>query len=152
MGDIVNRTSEVAGEWQRHVVWVRMNVAFIRAELPDVSGAGHDVSDIEALVASFESVFEQFCRNEFGVFVAARAAETDDSQREALVTSLRRTRGSFRSWLRDYNGIVEKTKAEAAGRPAGLPLVLLLCCGGELLTGHNRFVDVIDAYLDEIRG
>lgn len=144
MGDIVNRTFEVAGEWAKHVVWIRMNVAFIRAELPHVSGAGHDVSDIEALVTSFESVFEQFCRNEFDIFVAARAAETDDSQREALVTSLRRTRGSFHSWLQEYHGLVEKTGE--AGEPA-LPLMLLMGCGAELLKAHTCFVDVIDAYL-----
>ena len=149
MGDIVNRTSGVAAEWQQHVVWIRMNVAFITAELPHLSASGHDVSDIEALLTSFESVFEQFCRSELDVFVAARASEVSDSERLTLIGNLRRTRESFRSWLREYHGIVEKTKA--AG-PPGLPLVLLLSCGGELLTGHNRFVDVIDAYLSEIEG
>ena len=149
MGEIVNRTAGVAGEWQRHVVWVRMNVAYIKAELPYLLKFGHDVSDIEVLLASFEPVFEQFCRNEFDVFVAARASEESDSEKRTLISSLQRTRGSFVSWLREYHGLVEKTRA--AGEPS-LLLTLLQGCGAELLKGHKRFVDVIDAYVGELEG
>ena len=149
VGNIVNRTSDVAGEWEKHVVWIRMNVAYITAELPDLSASGHDVSDLEALLTSFESVFEQFCRSELDVFVAARASEVSDSERLTLIGNLRRTRESFRSWLQEYHGIVEKTRA--AG-PPDLPLILLLACGSELMKAQNRFADVIDAYVRELEG
>jgi hypothetical protein len=149
MGDIVNRTAGVAARWEQHVVWIRMNVAFITAELPHLRESGHDVSDIEALLASFEPVFEQFCRNEFDVFLAARASEVSEPEKQTLIDSLRRTRESFRSWLHEYHGIVEKTRA--AGPPA-LPLVLLQGCGAELLGGHKRFADVVDAYVSELEG
>ena len=149
MGDMVNRTSEVAAEWQRHVVWIRMNVAYIKAELPALSAFGHDVSDIEALVTSFESAFEQFCRSELDVFVAARASEVSDAEKQTLTGNLHRTREPFRSWLREYHGVVEQQRA--AG-PPGLPLVLLQSCGSELFKAYKCFVDVIDGYVREIEG
>ena len=147
MGEIVNRTSEVAAQWQRHVVWIRMNVAYIQAELPALSGLGHDVSDIEALFASFVSVFEQFCWNELDVFVAARTSETGDADEPTLIAALRHMRESFVPWLREYHAVVEKT--QAAGEPS-LPLVLLHGCGAELFGAHNRFTEVIDAYVGEL--
>ena len=147
MGETVNRTAAVAAEWQRHVVWIRMNVAYIKAELPGVSELGHDVSDIEALLASFEPVFEQFCRNELDVFVAARASETGDAETPTLIAALRHMRDSFRAWLNEYHAVVEKT--QAAGEPS-LPCVLLHGCGAELLNAQSRFADVIDAYVDEL--
>ena len=147
MGDTVNRTHAVAGEWQKHVVWIRMNVAYIKAELPVLSACGHDVSDIEALLISFEPVFDQFCQSEFDVFVAARASEDDDSDNETLIASLRTMREPFRPWLVEYHGIVEKTKAAGAH---SLSLVLLLGCGSELMIAHAGFVEVIDGYLGEL--
>ena len=149
MGDIVNRTACVAAAWEQHAVWIRMNVAFIKAELPHLSDSGHDVSDIEALLAVFESVFERFCRNEFAVFVAARASEVSDSEKQTLIAALGRTRESFRSWLHEYHGVVEKTRA--AGEP-GLPLVLLQGCGAELMKAQMCFAGVVDAYLRELEG
>lgn len=149
MGDIVNRTSEVAAEWARHVVWIRMNVAYIQAELVHLSASGHDVSDLEALLASFAPAFEEFCRGELDVFVAARVSEVSDSGRQTLIGHLRRIRESFRPWLHEYDAAVQERRA--AGEPDS-PLVLLQCCGGELLSAHSRFCDVIDAYLREIEG
>ena len=146
MGDTVNRTSEIAAEWQRHIVWIRMNAAYIRAELAYLSGEGHDVSDIQVLLDSFDSTFEQFTLIESGVFVAARLSETGQAEKEALAGGLRRMRESFSAWLHDYDQLIQVK--EAADPQA--PLVLLQCCGGELLTAHSRFVNVIDAYVDEI--
>ena len=149
MGEIVNRTFAVAVEWQRHVVWIRMNVAYIQAELPGISDLGHDVADIDGLLASFESVFEQFSRNEFDVFVAARASETVDAEKPTLIAALRHMRESFRGWLNEYHAVVEKAQADGE---SSMPLVLLFSCGGELLSAQNRFADVIDAYVVELEG
>lgn len=148
MGDIVNRTHAVAGEWQRQVVWVRMNVAFIQAELPVLRERGHDTSAIEALLASFEPVFEQFCHGEFGVFSAARIAENENEGNAVLIAGLSSLRETFRPWVLEYDRIVEKTRTTD---PQSLPLVLLEGCGAEVLLAHAGFVRVVDGYLDELR-
>ena len=147
MSEIVNRTAEVAAQWHQHLVWIRINVAYIKAELPHLLASGHEVSDIEDLLASFASVFEHFCGSEFDLFVAARASEVNDSEKQALIGKLHRTRESFRAWLHDYHGVVQRRRA--AGEPS-LPLVLLQGCGAELLKAHRCFVEIIEAYVHEI--
>lgn len=148
MAEVVNRTSEVATNWQQHIVWIRVNIGFIKAELVHVSSQGHDISGIQALLHSFESAFEQFCRCELEVFVAARLSETSESGTTAMVDPLLHMRNSFLSWLDEYNDLVEETERAA---DSGLPLVLLRSCGGELLASHARFVDSVDSYVGEIK-
>ena len=149
MGDIVNRTARVAAAWEQYVVWMRANVAYIEAELPCLADIGHDVSDVEALVAAFGSVFEGFCRDEYAAFVAARESEVSDSAKQMLIAALDSMRECFRPWLDEYHGVVEKTRA--AGEPS-LPLVLLQGCGAELMKAQAGLAEVIDAYLREIEG
>lgn len=146
MDEIVNRTFKGAAEWHRHIVRIRINVACIRAELPHLEASGHDVSGIQALLGSFDSTFEQFCRNELEVFVAARLSETEDKEKNALIGHMRRIRESFSSWLHQYHEVVEAKKASDSQGP----LSLLLCFGIELLNAHSRFVNVIDGYIDEM--
>ena len=148
MGEMVNRIFDVASQWQRQIIWIRINVGYIRAELGYLSASGHDVSNIQALLDSFDSTFEQFCRNELGVFVAARLSETDQKETNTP-GQLRQLRESFSSWLDDYNDVVEAMEKKAADSHG--PLVLLHGCGGELLNAHSRFVKVIDQYLEEFK-
>ncbi len=148
MGDVVNGTYKAATEWQRHIVWLRVNVGFIQAELGHLSAEGHDISTIQSLLNSFDSTFEQFCQDELEVFVATRLAETGDRETSALRDRLRRLRDSFLPWLHEYNDAVEAMGNDAVD--SGLPLALLRCCGAELLTGHSQFVGTVDAYIEGI--
>jgi hypothetical protein len=149
MGQIVNRTWDVAAEWQRYVVWIRMNVGYIQAELPGVAALGHEGGDIQALLASFDLAFARFCEIERDVYVSARASEVGDDERPTLIAALRRARGAFVSWLQEYHATVEKTQASIE---SPLPAVLLTSCGAELFKGQKALTDVIDAYVHELEG
>ncbi len=149
MGEAVNRTSALAASWQRHVVWIRVNVGFIKAELAHLLASGHDTSNIQGLLDSFDSTFERFCRNELEVFVAARLSETEETKTSYLADRLAHMGESFLPWLEEYNDLVEAMASKAGD--VGLPLVLLRSCGAELLIGHSKFVDIVDAYVEEIR-
>jgi hypothetical protein len=149
MGQIVNRTWDVAVEWQRYVVWIRINVGYILAELPGVAALGYEVGDIQALLASFDVAFAKFCESEREVYVAARASEVSDAEKPTLIAALRRARGAFAPWLQEYHATVEKTQASSEST---LPAVLLTGCGAELFKSQKALTDVIDAYVHELEG
>ena len=147
MGKIVNRIADVAVEWQQHIIWIRINIAYIMAELPHLSESGEDISDIKALMDSFDSAFEQFYRNELETFAAARGAEIDDKGKNELVNRLRRMKESLSPCIFGYNEVIEARKTHD---PLSLTFFLLTSCGAELLNAFSRFVDVIDVYIGEI--
>jgi len=146
--EAVNRTSDLAASWQRHVVWIRVNVGFIKAELAHLSASGHDTSDIQALLDSFDRTFERFGENELEVFVAARLSETEE--KSDLVDRLVTMGDSFLPWLQECHNLIEAMANEAV--EPGLPLALLRVCAAELLNGHMEFMNIVDAYIDELRG
>lgn len=148
MGEIVNRTAEVAAAWQRQVVWIRMNVGYIKAELAYLAARKHEVSDIEALVGAFGPTFTRFCEEELEAFVLARRAEDDPASRAALAAQLRCLREGFRPWIQQYHELVEKTTEVA---PGSLRLSLLLGCGAEVHSAYGSFISIIDEYIRDAR-
>jgi hypothetical protein len=148
MGEVVNRTWEIAAAWQREVVWMRMNVAYIAAELPHLVAEQHDVADIEPLMAAFDSAFAAFCADEHHVFILARRTEVDGACRSKLVARLQHLRDSFRRWAEAYHEVVQKRRTAAHD---GLSLSLLMGCGAELHRSHGAFRNVVDGYIEELR-
>ena len=147
MGEIVNRTADFAAEWQRHIIWIRINLGYIMAELPHLSKSGEDVSDIKALVVSFDSAFEQFYRDEQEIFTTARRAEIDDEGKSKLVNRLRGLKETLNPCISAYNDVVEERKID---KPSSLAMMLLTSCGAELMGAYFQFVGVVDAYADGV--
>lgn len=143
MGEIVNRTWDAAARWQREVVWMRMNVGYIKAEVPYLRGDGAEVADIEQLVREFEPTFTLFCDEEMGVFVAARRVEASLLSRDDFVVKLRALANSFQPWLEKFHAVVQ---AHRAANDGGLPLALLHGCGSELINAQRRFAETIEDY------
>ena len=148
MGKIVNRTSGVAADWQRQVVWLRINIAYIKAELPYLAEMNNDPKDIELLLAAFEEPFTRLCDVELGVFVLARLAEVDTASRAELIVQLDRLRKVFHLWVQKYHELVMKVREEAQG---SLKESLLNGCGAEILRAHNAFVTIISNYVAELQ-
>ncbi len=148
MGKIVNRTSEVAAEWQRQVVWVRMNIAYIKAELPHLAAMKDDPTDIEHLLGAFGALFARFCDAELDVFVLARRAEIDAASKAALVTQLGHLREVFSPWVQEYHELVLKTREVARG---SLKEILLNGCGAEIHRSHGAFITVVNNYVAELQ-
>ena len=148
MGKIVNRTSEVAAEWQRQVVWLRMNIAYIKAELPHLVEIKDDPTDIEPLLAAFEAPFARFCDAELDVFVLARRAEVDSASRAALVAQLGHLREVFRPWVQEYHELVLKTREVAHGSTKE---ILLNGCGAEIHRSHGAFITIVNNYVAELQ-
>ena len=143
VGEIVNRTWDAAAKWQTQVVWIRMNVGYIKAELPYLAGNGENVDDVERLVRDFEPAFTLFCGEEMAVFVAARNLEAEMISRDDFVAKLRALRSSFKPWLETYHAAVE---ARRAADDHSLGIGLLLGCGSELHSARRRFADAVEAY------
>ena len=102
---------------------------------------------MEQLVRSFGPSFGRFCEEELGVFVSARRAEVEPASTDGLVEALGCLRESFRTWVDEYHGVVEKTQASG---PHGLALSLLLGCGAEVHQAHGAFRKAIGDYITEI--
>ncbi len=146
MGEIVNRTADIAAEWQRHIIWIRINLGYITAELPHLLKSGENISDIKSVVDFFNTAFEQFYRNEQAIFTAARKAEVGNEGKDELVNGLRGLKESLSPCISAYNDVVEERKKDEI---PGLALMLLTSCGAELMDAYFRFAGVVDAYADE---
>ncbi len=148
MGKIVNRTLEVASEWQRQIVWLRMNIAYIKAELPHLAEVKDDPTDIEPVLAAFGAPYARFCDAEFDVFVLARRAEGDVASRAALVARLGHLCEVFRAWVQEYHELVLKAREVACG---SLKEILLNGCGAEIHRSHGAFITIVDNYVAELQ-
>ena len=111
MGEMVNRIFEVAARWQRDVVWIRMNVCYMKAELAYLSKRSQDVSDLRRLLESFDLSFEQFCQHESAVFVISRLLETEEARRSGLSWEVRARRSA-----RDPESRREENEASLTAR------------------------------------
>ncbi len=147
MGDIVNRTAAAAFDWQRPIVWIRINIGYMLVETADLAKQGDTVTDIEELLSKFNDTFAIFSQAELRVFVAARAVEVDKSLAPNLNTALEVMAKSFSPWLDEFHDLVTKRREN----PPDRSLVLLHSCGGEILNAHKTFVDCVNDYRDRKR-
>lgn len=152
MEDLVKRTYEAATAWQQGVAWIRVNVAFIEAELPGVAKGGHKVDDIKALVDSFGPVYAQFCETEYRLFVVARRIDAEESPMRPFTDQLLRLRESFRDWTLQYHKAVERRRSqESDADDRDLATSLLLCCGGEIHQAHTAFIECVDDFAGQLK-
>ncbi len=147
MGDLVNRTRQAAAEWQAQLVWIRINVAYIEAELPHLRSQGYDTADIEPVLARFNYAFSTFSHEELQVFVAVRSVETQLLSRSDLAIRLRQLSNSLQPWVTEYDRVV---RARRNAQDTSLTLSLLLGCGAELLEAHGNLVKTVDDYARDI--
>ena len=66
---------------------------------------------------------------------------------DQLIEQLRHTMESFGSWVVYFRNTVE---ARRVSDLQGLPLLLLLNCGTELLKAHLSFSEIIDGYIEAL--
>lgn len=142
MGHIVNATAEAAFDWQRPVVWIRINIGYMLIETADLAKQGDQVTDLEALLSQFNDTFVDFCQAELDFFKAARRTEVDKTHAPALDAALEVMTKSFSPWLRDLNSLVIRRQEG----PPDTVLSLVLSCGMEILNAHKAFIDVVDAF------
>jgi hypothetical protein len=147
MGDLVNRTRQVAEAWQAQLVWIRINVAYIEAELPHLRSQGHDTADIEPVLARFNYAFSTFSHEEHQVFVAVRSVETQLLSRSDLAIGLRKLSNTLQPWVTEYDQVV---RARRNAHDTSLALSLLQGCGAELLEAHGNLVRTVDDYARDI--
>jgi hypothetical protein len=149
VGEIVNQTFKAAMGWQQPAVWIRVNVAYIMAELPCLKEGGHDVAGIGPLMDEFNGVFSKFCAEEFELFVFARKAEAGAAEMPAVIAKLQVLRESFRPWLEEYHELVQDMQG---GDSDSLSLGLMMGCGAELHQAHKTFINAVDKYAKELKG
>lgn len=150
MKNIVKRTFEAGMAWQQGVVWMRINVAYIKAELPYAAKGGDPAADIEEVAAAFGPAYAKFCDEEFRLFVLARQVAAQAAPLSRFIDQLLILRESFRPWTLQYHEAVQKRRADNKAQMS-LVYSLLLCCGGEIHQAHTAFINAIDDYARQLK-
>ena len=143
MSDLINNIGAGAGEWNRHLVWIAVNVGYIKAELPHLEQQGCATDDIVEWLQAWPYLQEAIARHELAAYTAARRAEAGEGDVEAIKAPLEKLKGMLRLWLK---GMYEITERHSRGEPnvAGM---LMNCCGAEIQGAHGRFVEHVDIFL-----
>lgn len=144
MGILIDQITISAGDWQKPIAEIRVNIGFMHSELEHFKNSSIDASDLENLLADFDVVFRRFCDDELQVFVACRQVETsDDKKRDILIDKLKKMQESFGQWLYDMNKLIESRQA----LEQDIQLMLLLTCGAQILNAHTTFLNTVDLYI-----
>lgn len=142
MSGMVKITYEAALEWQRHVVWIRINAGFITAEEEYIRMDGDPTGHIQRLLEDLKGNLEEFGRLEMQLFTLARKTELKNTAayRNQMIEKLEEMKWVFKPWFQTLNSVIEERRI--VGHDLGLSL--LLCCGAEMLNAHTAFRNAVD--------
>jgi hypothetical protein len=147
MGRIVNAVAKAALDWQPPIVWIRVNIGYMRVEVDDIENKGQQVADVQALLSRFDDAFSGFAQAELAVFKAARQAELHTwHPSNSLVQALQLMRDSLLPWLGELKSLVTHREKTATD----LTLALLHSLGAEILNAHEAFRNTVQEYGDQL--
>lgn len=147
MSDLINNIGAGAGEWNRHLIWIAVNVGYIRAEVPHLRQQGLPTEDIVEWLNAFPYLQEAIAKYEMQAYTAARRLEAGEGDVEAVEEPLETARDMLDLWLK---GLYEITARHNKGE-TNLAGVLMKACGAEILRAHERFVEHVDIFLMILR-
>ena len=142
MSDLVNLVANESEKWNKHIIWIKVNVGYILAEAEFMQQHGKNVDDIIRLANAFNSFYSIFTDNEIALYKYTRKneAEPSNANAELFEFPIQNMKGCFIPWLMDLNKIVQKHQEGQYD----LVTSLMLTCGGEILNSHNEFLNVME--------
>ncbi len=149
MGYLVQETYRAAQCWQENVLWIRVNIGYMTAELDYIKREGTLGERVEGLLGDFTGHFQSFSDAELEAFTGARRLESEDTpkNRQEMIEVLEKVKRVFLPWFEKFDDAVVASE-ETSPEDPGLPL--LLCCGAEMMKAHTAYRKVLDGFQAEI--
>ena len=149
MNDTIDRIYRHSMNWQKPLLWLRINFGYMRSEIGSVTGAGEDFVGLKQAVGQLEEALASFARSEIWLF--EEACTSDRSPHMSSLLGMQRPLFAMRNTLEaSVNALEQEIKFLPVSHLRTRPFPLCSRCIEEICKAHGQVRVAIDEVVSTI--